>query len=69
MDEGLVGDFLQIHHFHRIKLVCIIKDGYPNTTKRSLDYIIFISTPQWGCGEKTKCYTRSIYKGIVCYPQ
>jgi hypothetical protein len=69
MDEALGGGFLQIHHFHRIKLVCIIKDGYPKTTRRSLDNIIFISTPQWGLWGKTKCYTINIYKGTMCYPQ
>jgi len=69
MDEALGGGFLQIHHFHRIKLVCIIKDGYPKTTRRSLDNIIFISTPQWGMWGKTKCYTINIYKGTMCYPQ
>jgi len=62
MDEGLVGGFFQIHHFHRI-LVCIIKDGYPNTTRRSLDYIIFISTPQWGLWGKNKMLHKKYLQG------
>jgi hypothetical protein len=69
MDEGLGGGFFQIHHFHIIELVCIIKDGYRKTIGRSLDNTIFTSTPQWDSWGKTKCYARSIYKGILCYPQ
>jgi len=53
-----------MHHFHRIKLVCIIKDGHPKTTRRSLDNTLFTSTPPWGPWGpwgKTKCYTSKKY--------